>query len=119
MGYPKDLLTSRSIIEHGKFALIAPEGLVNNVIPGFENCVISILGSPKLGANFVDYIVTMQNGGKNSEGFGGQADIQTFVYVIDGKVKATVGEEEFILEESGYVYCPPGTKLYLENLQEG
>ena len=38
MGYPKDLLASRSIIEHGKYALIAPEGLVNNVIPGFENC---------------------------------------------------------------------------------
>lgn len=119
MGYPTDLLSNRSIIEHGKFALITPEGLVNNVIPGFENCKISILGSPKLGARFVDYIVTMQNGGKNSEGFGGQTDVQTFVYVIEGKVKATAGEEEYILEESGYLYSPPGTKMYLENLQEG
>lgn len=60
MGYPKDLLSSRSVIEHGKYALIAPEGLVNNVIPGFHHCLISILGSPKLGASFVDYYVTMK-----------------------------------------------------------
>lgn len=32
MGYPKDLLSSRSIIKPGQYALIAPEGLVNNVI---------------------------------------------------------------------------------------
>lgn len=118
MGYPKDLLTSRSIIKHGQFALIAPEGLVNNVIPGFENCLVSILGSPKLGANFVDYIVTMKEGGKNLTGFGGQADIQTFVYVIEGKVKAAAGKEEFTLKESGYLYCPPGVKMYLENLYD-
>lgn len=68
MGYPKDLLASRSIIEHGKYALIAPEGLVNNVVPGFENCIISILGSPKLGASFVDYIVTMQRMERTARG---------------------------------------------------
>src|SRR5688500_4885610 len=119
MGYPKDLLASRSIIEHGKYALIAPEGLVNNVIPGFENCIISILGSPKLGASFVDYIVTMQKDGKNSEGFGGQEDVGTFVYVIEGKIKAAAGEQEFVLDESGYLYCPPGTKMYLENQSDG
>lgn len=128
MSYPKDLLTSstvkellssRSIIKPGKYALITPEGLVNNIIPGFENCIISILASPKLGASFVDYIVTMLDGGKNMEGFGGQADIETFVYVIDGNIKAVAGEQAFILEKSGYLYCPPGVKMYLENLRNG
>ena len=65
MGYPNGLLSSRSIVKRGNYALLAPEGLVNNVIPGFENCRISILASPKLGASFVDYIVTMERGGKN------------------------------------------------------
>lgn len=110
MGYPKDLLSSRSIIKHGLYALIAPEGLVNNVVPGFENCSMSILGSPKLGASFVDYIITMHEGGKNSEGFCGQDNVESFVYILGGKVKVTAGEEEFVLEESGYVYCPPGVK---------
>ena len=75
------------------------------------------LGSPKLGASFVDYIITMHEGGKNSEGFCGQADVESFVYILGGKVKVTAGEQEFVLEESGYVYCPPGTKMYLENLE--
>ena len=103
MGYPKDLLSSRSIIKPGQYALIAPEGLVNNVIPGFENCRISILGSPKLGASFVDYVVTMHEGGKNSKGYCGEEDVQCFVYVLSGKVKAKADDQEFVLEESGYL----------------
>lgn len=117
MGYPKDLLSSRSIIKHGNYALITPEGLVNNVVPGFENCTMSILATPKLGASFVDYIVTMHEGGKNEAGFGGQENIETFVYVIEGKVKAKADNEEFELNESGYLYCPPGVKMYLENTE--
>ncbi|MFC5603812.1 (S)-ureidoglycine aminohydrolase [Sporosarcina koreensis] len=119
MGYPKDILSSRSIIKPGQYALIAPEGLVNNIIPGFENCRISILASPKLGADFVDYMVTMHEGGKNSEGYCGEEDVQSFVYVISGKVKAKADDQEFILEESGYLYCPPGVTMYLENMEAG
>ncbi len=117
MGYPKDLLASRSIIKHGSYALIAPEGLVNNVIPGFENCRISILASPKLGASFVDYIITMEKGGKNTEGFGAEG-IETFVYCMEGKIKATAEGKEYVLEAGGYLYCPAGIKMYLENMLE-
>lgn len=118
MGYPKDLLSSRSIIKHGNYALLAPEGLVNNVIPGFENCRISILASPKLGASFVDYIITMEKGGKNVQGFGAEG-IETFVYCMEGKIKAAAGDKEHVLEAGGYLYCPAGTKMYLENLLDG
>lgn len=119
MGYPQDLLSSRAIIKHGKYALIPPEGLVNNVIPGFDNCTLSILASPRLGASFVNYLVTFHEGGKNSEGFGGEEDIETFVYVLEGKLKASTDDESFELNESGYLYCPPGKKMYLENLVTG
>ncbi len=44
--------------------------LLNNVVPGFENCVILILSSPKLGASFVDYIITMREKGRTTKGFG-------------------------------------------------
>ncbi|MDU4862489.1 MAG: (S)-ureidoglycine aminohydrolase [Terrisporobacter othiniensis] len=115
MGYPNDLLTSRSIINHGSFALIAPEGLVNNVVPGFENCRISILASPKLGASFVDYIITMNRGGRTTKGFGGNG-IETFVYCIEGKIKVTIKNEEYIIESGGYVYCTPWETMNLENI---
>ena len=119
MGYPTDLLSSRAVIEPGKYAVIPPEGRVNNVVPGFENCTMTILGSPKLGATFVDYILTFHEGGKNTAGFGGQDNIETFVCVLDGKVKAKADDEEFILESGGYLYCPPSVTMYLENLQDG
>ncbi|MFC7392974.1 (S)-ureidoglycine aminohydrolase [Scopulibacillus cellulosilyticus] len=118
MGYPQDLLSNRSIIQHGKFALITPEGLVKNVIPGFENCDITILGSPKLGASFVDYIVTMHKGGMNTQGFGYEG-VETFVYCLEGQIKASTDSESFNLTEGGYLYCPPGEKMYLENLADG
>lgn len=114
MGYRTDLLSSRAIIKHGSFALIPPEGLVNNVIPHFEKCIISIVASPKLGASFVEYIVEMETGGKNTRGFGGNG-IETFVYLIEGNLNVIVDGIKYELTEGGYVYAPPSLSMILEN----
>lgn len=114
MGYRNDLLSSRSIIRHGSYALISPEGLVNNVIPFFEKCNISVVASPKLGASFVQYIVTMEPEGRNTKPFGGNG-IETFAYVIEGKLEARIGDETYSLEKGGYIFCPPSLGLTLEN----
>lgn len=114
MGYPKDLLSSRAIIRHGSFALIPPEGLVNNKLPHFEKCTISIIASPKLGASFVEYLVEMEPEGKNTKGFGG-AGIETFVFVREGALDVTVDGTKYELSQGGYVYCPPSLEMFLEN----
>ncbi len=118
MGYPNDILTSRAVIKPGKYAIIPPEGLVNNILPGFENTTMSILGSPRLGARFADYIVTLHKDGKNVKGFGAEADVQTFVYVIEGKVKASADDETFDLTQGGFLYCPPSATMRFENAQD-
>ncbi|GBU09614.1 hypothetical protein AwWohl_07520 [Gammaproteobacteria bacterium] len=122
IGYPKDILQSRAIIKRNNYALIEPNGLVKNVLPGFENCDVTILATPKLGASFVDYLLTLHENGKNTKPFGANnadshaaPDIETFAYVIDGKVTATAGEQTFNLDAGGYVYCPPGVAMFLEN----
>lgn len=115
IGYSDELLSSRSIIRRGNFALIPPDGLVKNTVPGFEDCELSILSTPKLGATFVDYIVTMLPNGRNELGFG-EEGVETFVYVLDGKVKISDGETEYIHTTGGYVYLPAGKKMYLENV---
>ena len=51
-GYRDGLLTSDAKIKLGYWALLKHDGLVKNSIPGFENCNISILGTPRLGATF-------------------------------------------------------------------
>lgn len=69
--YREGLLETRSIIKKGDYAVVTPDGLVNNVVPGFDDCDMSILGSPRMGARFVDYLVTVKNQGGNTQGFGG------------------------------------------------
>lgn len=116
MGYRDGLLESRAIIEKGYYALIPHDGLVNNSVPGFENVNISILGSPRLGATFSDFIVEFLEGGKNELGFGGD-EIETFVYVLSGKLKLSDEKESHELTDGGYAYFPAGEKMYFENLQ--
>ncbi|MGG5341421.1 (S)-ureidoglycine aminohydrolase [Enterococcus sp. AZ192] len=116
-GYLDGLLSSRAVIKKNNYALIPHDGLVNNVIPGFENCDCSILGSKQLGANFVDYIITLHKDGKNERGFGGEG-IETIVYVIDGVLKVSDGTETHEITKGGYVYLPASTLMYLENGQD-
>lgn len=68
-GYRDDILQNRSVVKRN-WAVIEPDGCVKNVIPGFENCDVTILGSPKLGGTFVDYLPTVHEGGKNAQGWG-------------------------------------------------
>jgi (S)-ureidoglycine aminohydrolase len=118
IGYPKDILASRSIIKRDNYAVIPPDGLVRNIIPGFENCDVTILATPKLGATFVDYLVTLHDGGRNQQGFGGE-NIETLVYVIEGNITASADSTDYPLTTGGYLYCPAGVLLRLENTNGG
>ncbi|MGF1685062.1 (S)-ureidoglycine aminohydrolase [Photobacterium minamisatsumaniensis] len=117
-GYIADLLSNRSVIKKDNFAILEPDGLVKNIIPGFENCDVTILASPKLGASFVDYLVTLYDGGNNRSGFGGK-DVETFLYVISGHVIVEAEQKQHNLTAGGYIYCPAGESLYLENVNQG
>lgn len=117
-GYREGLLETRSVIKKDNYAVITPDGLVNNVVPGFEDCDVTILGSPRLGARFVDYLVTVKNQGGNKTGFAGDG-VQSFVYVEYGKINAFVNEKKYELTEGGYIYVPPHLKLTFENSNNG
>jgi (S)-ureidoglycine aminohydrolase len=118
VGYPGAPLASRAVIKKNNYALIPVNGMVRNQIPGFDNCDATILASPKLGASFVDYVITMLPGGKNELGFGGEG-VETFVYVLDGRVRAGDGSKRYDLEKDAYLYLPPDKKLYLDNTAGG
>ena len=84
LGYRDALLDTRSIIKKGDYIVLDPDGLVKNVVPGYENCDVTILGSPAMGATFADYLVHVHEGGKNT-GIGGEG-IESFLYVVDGEL---------------------------------
>lgn len=117
IGYPSDILESRAIIKKGEFALLPPNGMVNNTIPGFQNCDNTILASPKLGATFVDYLVDVKKGGKTTAGFGGNG-VESILYVISGKLQVSAGTSKATLTEGGYIFCPPSMELNFENTEE-
>ncbi|CAM4048341.1 (S)-ureidoglycine aminohydrolase [Saccharibacillus endophyticus] len=116
VGYLDGILTSRAVVKKNNYAILPHDGLVNNVVPGFEHTRISILGSPRLGASFSDFIAEFQEGGKNTLGFGGEG-IETFVYVISGKLNVSDSKEKHELTDGGYAFFPVGEKMYFENAQ--
>jgi len=120
MGYPEGLLKTRAVIRPGEYAVIPPEGRVNNVIPGIEKCRMTILASPKLGASFVQYIGTAEAGGGTTAPFAAQEDMESFIYVMDqGSLAVRVAGEERVLAPGGYVYAPPASGLEFRNDGDG
>lgn len=111
MGYPNDLLSTRAVVKPGLWAVIPKDGLVNNVIPGIEKCRISIVASPKMGASFVQYVVHAENGGRTTKIWANEKNIESFIYVIKGRLTVTAGDEVKVLKDGGYVYAPAGEGL--------
>ncbi|WP_027183750.1 (S)-ureidoglycine aminohydrolase [Desulfovibrio inopinatus] len=110
MPYPEGFLKNRSSYEPGKYAVITTEGRVINVVPGIKGCALSILASPKLGANFVQMVGTVSTAGKTTIPYGQAENIETLLFVMDGEgsLDVTVGGKTKTLTAGGYIYSPPG-----------
>ncbi len=105
MGYPQGNLTTRAIVKHGQYAVIPPEGRVNNNLPGFQGCKISIIASPEMGAKFVQYLIEVLPAGKTTVAFGGDS-LEVFIYSVAGQGEVTIGSQTERLSEGGYAYAP-------------
>ncbi len=114
LGYRKDVLLNRSVIKKDNYAIIEPDGIVKNVIPGFENCDMTILSTPLIGASFCDYLIQINENGKNLKGFGGDG-VETFLYIHEGEIVALTSEGEKVLKSGGYIYTPCDEVLKFEN----
>ena len=62
---------------------------------------MTILGSPKLGASFVDYLVSIGEGGRNLAGFGGEG-VETFFFLFEGKVRVWNEDKEEVIGKDVY-----------------
>lgn len=114
MGYPNDLLATRAIVKHGRYAVIPPQGRVNNVIPNLENCQVSVIASPEMGAKFAFYTVEIQPGGGTTLPFQ-EEGIETFVFSISGEGVVQADGQKFVLGANGYVFAPASQAVSLAN----
>ena len=116
IGYRDALLETRSVIKKDNYVVLEPDGLVKNMIPGYVNCDVTILGTPEMGASFADYLVTAHEGGKN-DSIGGNG-IETFLYVIEGEVTVKNADKEADLTQGGYIYSPADKAISFELFQK-
>lgn len=117
--FSNDLFSPRAVVKPGLWAVLQEDGLVNNVVPGIENCRVSIVASPKMGASFVQYIVTATDEGHTSKTFAKEADIESFVYVLKGRLKVSIDGETRELDEKDYAFSPDGKGMDFEAVGQG
>lgn len=109
LGYREELLNTRSVVKKENYVLLEPDGLVKNSIPGFEKCDVTILGSPAMGATFVDYLVSVNEGGGNKKF--GEDGIEIFLYVVSGDLHVENEDKKETLTEGGFFFSPAGKKI--------
>lgn len=118
MGYRKDLLGTRAEVHPGLWAVIPPDGLVNNVIPYIKGCKVSIVASPKMGASFVQYVVEAGSEGKTTDLFGKQPQEESFIYIVHGTVTVTIDGTDYEMTDGGYGFAPGGVGIGFSNKGE-
>lgn len=97
-----------------RHALIAPDGRMDDGVPGWRGARTTVLISPRLGAApapaFVQLLAILVDGG----GTGAAPDgIERFAYVLDGAVTVRLGTRRERLGPGGYAFAPAGTDAEL------
>lgn len=117
--HPSKPLSCRAVVKPGLYAVIPKEGLVNNVVPPIENCTVSMIASPKMGASFVEYVLTMEPEGGAAVPYGTQPGMECFFYVIEGECDVAVAGKNYHLVSGGYAFAPDGVGISFVNHSAG
>jgi (S)-ureidoglycine aminohydrolase len=119
-GHPpqSDLLTDRAMFTEA-YAVI-PRGtmrdIVTSLLPFWTETRLWVLARPLSGfaETFSQYIVEVgPDGGSDRPELDPGAE--GVIFVVEGDLRLTIGEEEHKLEPGGYAYLPPGTTWTLRN----
>lgn len=97
-----------------RHALIAPDGHMDDAVPGWRGARTTILISPRLAAGpapgFTQLLATLEPGG----GADLPADAhERFVFAAEGELRVTTSAGERALAAEGYVLLPPGSAATL------
>lgn len=85
------------------YALITPDGYVASNLPGWTGATVNVLISAALGAELVQYLITLGAAGR---GAGKTGADEWFIYVVTGKVRINGAS----LAAGGFAYVPPGSR---------
>lgn len=92
-------------------ALIEPGSFVTAPLPGWDKTQGVTLISPRIGAQFKQYLAIMEPGGVAGPTLAG---VERLIYVLEGSVNVRLaGADERILTTGGFVFSPAGEILSL------
>ena len=119
-GHPPqtDLLTDRAIVTEAY--TVIPRGvlrdIVTSVFPEWTGTRAWVLNRPVAGGatTFAQSIVEVSPGGGSSKPEP-QAEVQSFIFVVSGKLTVTINGKTETLEEGGFAFAPAGSDWQAHN----
>ena len=98
------------------YAIIIPKDAAYTNIPGWNNAKVKVLASPRMGTEFVEYMINVDESGivkvpvKKSPEY--------VFYVLNGSGVLEKEGEEYFLELGSYGYLPPKTAWSIKGKEE-
>jgi (S)-ureidoglycine aminohydrolase len=89
------------------YAIIIPKDAAYTSIPGWENARVRVLASPRMGAQFVEYLIDLDEKGVIKVPVKKRPEY--VFYVLEGRGVLDKEGEEYSLELGSYGYLPPST----------
>lgn len=77
-----------------------------------------MLASKILNKKMMPVLIKIAKGGK-TQTEETKPGIEKFIYIIDGKIEATIGEEKYILSKNDSLYFEPNIPHYFKNIGTG
>jgi (S)-ureidoglycine aminohydrolase len=106
----KGLVWSRAVVRRD-YAILTPEGMADSVLPEWTGTIAKILAAPRLGARFAQYLLLLDAKGGSRQSL--PDDVQTFFYVLEGKVELELNGARHPMGPGGYAYGKPGSRFEL------
>jgi (S)-ureidoglycine aminohydrolase len=112
------LLTDRAMFTEA-YAVI-PRGTMSDIVtsylPNWTDTRLWVLARPLSGfaETFSQYIVEVSTGG-GSDLPEDNPEAEGVLFVVDGQMMLTIGDEQHKLESGGYAFLPPGARWTLHN----
>ena len=101
------ILTTRSFVKKGAYALIPPDAPVTNLIPEMPECRVKILASPELGAAFVQYWLEAAPGKGTVYPLAAENGIETFFFLLEGTCTLSFCGQTVQAQPGVFLYCSP------------
>ena len=111
----EQLLSERAIVRRD-YAILPREGLCDSPLPNYQDAKVYILAAPVIGANFTEYLIDFNPGGRMINPV--EDDLQYFIFGLKGTATLEVATKTYQVNPGDFAYLPPDVSCRLLNTAE-